>query len=352
MAAGVRDSQARHSRTGRLAWALVLATLTACSSEKPPEPWTLQGETMGTTWSVRIARGAAAEDFLPNLQKNVQDMLDRVDNEMSTYVEESELSRFNRAPKGEWYPASPYLAGVIRNAMTLGLLTDGAFDITVGPLVDLWGFGAGSSGPGRVPDEAEIQLAMKQIGTRYVAIRREPLAIRKSIDGIQLDLSAIAKGHGVDRVNDYLHGQNVTAFLVEVGGEIRASGERSPGQPWKVAIEKPTRLGRAVHRTLALKDMAVATSGDYRNFFEVNGEVYSHTIDPRTGRPVQHELASTTVVAPTCELADGWATALTVIGPEAAYDLAVERDLAVMLLTRRDGKLHERLTPAFQRLFP
>ncbi|MEQ8765057.1 MAG: FAD:protein FMN transferase [Planctomycetota bacterium] len=340
----------RAARSLRAAGWLVLLILSACGKGEV-EPWRLQGTTMGTTWSVRLPKASVAEARLAELKAGIQDTLDRVDLDMSTYIEESSLSRFNRTPKGEWYLVSPEMADVVRKAMAISIQSEGAYDITVGPLVDLWGFGP-ERGPDRVPTDEEIAAALKKVGNRNIAVRRDPPALRKSVEGLEIDLSSIAKGHGVDRVAEWLDEQGLTAYLIEVGGEIRTRGERQEGTAWRVAIEKPTKGGRAVHRLLSMTDLALATSGDYRNFFELGGEAYSHTIDPKTGRPVKHALTSVSVVAQTCALADGWATAIEALGPEAGFEIAESESIAALLLIRNGDTIQERRTKAFDALFP
>lgn len=304
---------------------------------------------MGTTWSVKLAelpRGVAAEE----LQSEIDALLELVNDQMSTYRPGSELSRFNSAQTTEWFPVSAETASTVTRAIEIGRRADGALDVTVGPLVDLWGFGSDPR-PGRVPSVDELSAAREIAGLDRLQARLDPPALRKADPRMRVDLSAIAKGDGVDRVGALLDARGLSAWLVEIGGEMSARGRKRSDDPWTIAIEKPISEGRAIATVLPLEDLALATSGDYRNFFEENGIRYSHTIDPRTGAPIRHGLASVSVFAATCRDADGWATALDVLGPDQGYDRAVEEDLAALFFVREAGGFREIATPAYLRRF-
>lgn len=344
-------------RSGRL---LLLGTLLlpACGEQAGPPHRVplvrLGGATMGTTWELLIpvrqfeGRRDSAESAV--IEASAQRALDAVNAEMSTYLPDSELSRFNRYTGDDWFPVSPAVVRCIAVAHEVGAKSKQALDITIEPLVELWGFGPGRriSEP---PADAAVQAALRHTGWAQLEFRETPPALRKKQPKLALDLSSTAKGHGVDRVALLLDAHGFTAWWVEIGGEVRTRGEKAPGVPWRVAIERPsTGRGRQVHETLPLRDLAVATSGDYRNAFEWQGKRYTHLIDPRTGYPTPPGLAQVSVWAEDCATADAWATALLVLGADRAYETALAEDLAVVMLIREGDGFRERKTPAFDRL--
>jgi thiamine biosynthesis lipoprotein len=300
---------------------------------------------MGTTYSVKLA-GPPAAVPLAALGADIDGVLRAVSQAMSTYLPDSELSRFNGHRGTEWVEASPALATVVAEALRVSDLTGGAFDVTVGPLVNLWGFGPEPTGD-RVPTDPEVQAARAQVGHHHLHVRADPPALRKDLPDLYVDLSAIAKGYAVDRVAEHLEGRGIDAYLVEVGGELRARGRRSDGSPWRVAIERPSPGTRAAYSVLYAENVAVATSGDYRNHFERDGQRYSHTIDPTTGRPVTHPLASITVVSGTAMTADALATGLNVLGPVLGFELAERLRVPALFISRTGTGFTHRLTRAF-----
>jgi thiamine biosynthesis lipoprotein len=327
---------------------LLLPPLLACDRSAPtPRGVVLSGRTMGTSYHVRLdhlPRGVSAD----RLQAEIDARLDTVNDQMSTYRPGSELSRFNRAPADAWFAVSSATAQVVAAALKVSEQAGGAFDPTVGPLVDLWHFGPGADiGEVEPPSPAAIEAAKQAVGYRSVAVRLDPPALRKHHAGTRLDLSAIAKGYAVDVIAEYLASLGVKNHLVEIGGEVRAAGESAAGRPWRVGIEKPLEDARGIYKVVALRDAALATSGGYRNFFVSDGRRYSHTIDPRTGSPVEHNLASVSVLADDCMTADAWATALMVLGPKAGYEKAKQLGLAALLLVEEDGRFMEHATPAW-----
>lgn len=304
----------------------------------------LSGGTMGTTWHVTyvpVPEGPSET----MVREGVQAALDVLDASMSTYQPDSEISRLNRAPVGEWFAASSGFMAVLDAALDIGRESEGAYDVTVAPLVNLWGFGPGRGEPA-VPAAADIAALREQVGQQYLEVDRQNTRVRKQ-RAVTLDFSSIAKGYAVDEVARYLRGQQIADFLVEVGGEMQLSGQSPRGDAWRIAIEQPTVGMRGVEQALSLSDVAVATSGDYRNFFEMDGRRYSHSIDPRTGYPVAHDLVSVTVVAGNCMAADAWATALTVLGPEDAMRVASAHGLAVYFIRRQGDGFAASHTPAF-----
>ncbi|MBN7798397.1 FAD:protein FMN transferase [Parahaliea mediterranea] len=311
-----------------LALALVLA---GCGSGAG-EAVRLDGRTMGTTWSVTYSPAGGAPPA-ESVREALQARLDGVNASMSTYRDDSEITRFNGAPVGEWFTVSEAFLTVLGAALDIGARSEGAYDVTVAPLVDLWGFGPGA-GAGGVPDAAAIAALRPQVGQRYLEIDRAASRVRKT-RAVSVDFSSIAKGYAVDELARYLLGQQIADFLVEVGGEMRLSGSSPRGDAWRIAVEQPTAGARAPAVALRPGDAAVATSGDYRNFFEMDGRRYSHSIDPRSGYPVAHDLVSVTVVADTAMVADAWATALEVLGAEDAMRVANAQALAVYFIRRQ-----------------
>lgn len=321
----------------------------------------LTGQTMGTTWSVKLE---AREADLPALQRGIQARLDTVVAQMSTWEADSDLSRFNRAAAGTRQALPAGFHQVLSAALQLAADTDGAFDPTVGPLVNLWGFGPDGR-RGQAPQADELAAARARVGWQRLQIDDHGNAVQPG--GAYVDLSGIAKGYGVDEVARFLSEQDVPAFLVEVGGELRSHGHKRDGSPWRIAVESPAPedmvaagangpggspantgdAGAAAQTVVALDGLAMATSGDYRHYFEQDRRRYAHTIDPRTGAPVQHALASVTVLHEQCMQADALATALTVLGPAQGWDYALRHGLAVRLVWHADDGFASRMTPAF-----
>lgn len=352
---GVGRPSRRRRRAGGLlplpsAGGLLLAACACAPADPGPAVHELDGATMGTTWAVRVVTA----DAWPRAEHDrvgaaIQAALDDVESKMSHYDPSSELSRFNRERSTRPFPVSADTFEVFRHARRLGELTAGALDVTVAPLVDAWGFGPVE--PDLFPPDAErLSRAREHVGYAGIELDAAAPALRKADPAIKADLSAVAKGYGVDRVSAALRGAGFDRYLVEVGGEIVAAGTNHLDRPWRIGIESPA-AGGGIQRVVPLRDRAMATSGDYRNRREVEGGWVSHTIDPRTGRPVEHRLASVSVVADRCVVADGLATALEVLGPDDGYALAVEQGWAALFLVRGDdGAIAEHATPAFSAL--
>ncbi|MEE4330328.1 MAG: FAD:protein FMN transferase [Wenzhouxiangella sp.] len=338
------------TRLRRLAMAalacICLALATACG--RTPESVLIQGPIMGTTYTVRVQPEAGLPAG-PELQAQIQNRLETLNARLSTWVESSDVVRFNRAEADLWFPVSADTVAVVSAAQRIAQASEGAFDITVGPLVDLWGFGPLGQ-PERVPQAAEIERLLAATGYQMLEVRTQPPAMRKSHPELSIDLSAIAKGYAVDELVVLLDREGYLHFMVEIGGEVRTRGLRPDGRPWRIALEKPLRGSREVLRVIPLSDRAVASSGDYRNYFEYDGRRYSHTIDPRTGWPVAHGLGAASVVADTCMSADAWATALMVLGADAGLRLAQEQGLAANLIVATEAGFDERMTEAYQAL--
>lgn len=326
---------------------LLLVVVSVIVLRQPEPVIVLHGSTMGTTWTVRL--GARPHDVdEAALRAGIEAVLESVNAQMSTWREDSVLSRFNRLPAGGSIAVPDALAMVLRAALELAEDTGGAYDPTVGPLVNLWGFGPDPLRD-RVPSADEIAAARTRVGWQRLAWdRHSPVLVQPG--GLDLDLSSIAKGHAVDRVLEWVAAQGVDGVLVEIGGETRTRGRKPDGSPWRVAIEQPVPASEEAQRVLEPGNRAVATSGTQRNAFAADGRRHSHMIDPRSGEPVRHDLLAVSVVHESCMRADALATALAVLGPEAGYDFAARRDLAVLFLVERDGRVVERMTPGFRRL--
>ena len=291
---------------------------------------------MGSTYNVKIIapRGSV---LIENLQPELQQTLDSTEQLTSTYIEQSELSMFNSNPSTDWIIVSQQLCHVVEKALALGQRTAGAFDITVGPLVNLWGFGP-HGGRDEPPSDAEINALMDQVGFEKLQANCELPALRKQHPDLYADLSGWAKGFAADELATVLIETGVANFLVEVGGELRVQGLNAEGKEWAIAIEKPITDGREVQSILRMTNTGLATSGDYRNYFAHDGLRYSHTIDPRNGKPITHKLASVTVFDESAADADGLATALLVLGPVDGPALAETLGInAFFLLRTPDG---------------
>lgn len=312
----------------------------------PPRPLSarrgvqsLSGKTMGTTWSVRLIAPFAAGD----LRRPIEETLARIVAQMSPWEPASDVSRFNAAPAGTWHTLKPEFATVLGCALQLAEQTGGAYDPTIGPLVNLWGFGP-EARPGSLPTEAQIAAARGRCGWQRICFEADGARILQP-GGIALDLSSVAKGYAVDCVARLLKDADVTSFLVEIGGELRGEGVKLDGLPWWVSIEPPPGDASDQVTIVALCGLSVATSGAYQRYFAVDGRSYSHTIDPRSGGPVAHELVSVTVLHPECMWADALATVLTVLGPEDGMTFARQTDIAAMLVTADAAGIKERLSP-------
>ena len=323
---------------------LALAASLLLAGCATPLPETLlTGETMGSAWTVKIAgvlpRPAA------DLQSGAQARFEAVNQALSTYRADSALSRFNDEASGEWVNIDPELAAVLRYALTLAARSDGAYDVTVGPLVNLWGFGPDPA-TNRVPDAAAIEAARARVGWRKVQVDATADRARKQ-PGMRIDLSSLGKGRGVDRVAEYLDAQGVTNYLIDLSGKLRARGRNPRGDAWQVAVEQPAAddpsgAPRIVPAVVALYDRSIATAGDYRRFFESGGRHYSHIIDPRTGSPVEHATLSATALGATCMEADALATMFMVMDPDAALRVAESGNVPALLISRDGGgfRLH------------
>ena len=325
--------------------ALLLIGLCLSACERGPHREVLSGATMGTSWSVIYAAAADIDASPKALQALVEDELLQINQALSTYIADSEISQVNALPNDEPVVLSPRFALVLEEALAVGQLTDGAYDVTVGPLVDLWGFGA-SSRTSEPPAASAISAAKALVGAGQLSWDASSSTLRRP-GGMRIDLSSVAKGYAVDRLSELLAERGIVDSLVEIGGELRASGQRPEGGPWRLAVESPDPAQARFIEALSVSNVAVATSGDYRNFFEHQGRRYSHLVDPRTGYPVAHELVSVTVVDASCMRADALATALLVLGLDRAISLAEEQGIAAHFVSRGESALEVHYTSRF-----
>lgn len=317
--------------------------LNGCGSA--PKAFTLHGEALGTFYTISIAEPPAAMSEA-NAKRLADSALDRVNRLMSTYLEDSELSRFNRYEGAAPFQLSGETYKVFEAAQTIAEQSGGAFDVTVGPLVNAWGFGPEALQ--HPPDAAAINALLERVGYQKLTLHPEN-KISKARPDLYCDLSAIAKGYAVDAVAEVFEEAGIRNYMVEVGGEIRVSGKNAHGLDWTLGIESPKPGVRDLHTAVRIGQEALATSGDYRNMYELEGRLVSHTIDPHTGYPVPHALASVSVIHPSCMWADGYATALMALGPEKAEAFARKHGLAAMLLVHDAEANHFRevSTPQF-----
>jgi thiamine biosynthesis lipoprotein len=319
-----------------------LAAFLAAAGCDAKREQTLSGRTMGTTYTVKVVTGYFGS--VSGLQEQIDRRLDQINRSMSPYLKDSEISRFNRFQEaGVEFPISKDFLRVMQEAARIHALSEGAWDGTVNPLVDLWGFGRTGRTDRRPPPE-QIAALLSDIGFQKIEVRDSD-ALVKHQAAVSLDLSSIAKGYGVDQVAAEVRRAGFRDYLVEIGGEVYAAGVRPDGRPWRVGVNRPQAGARFddVYRVIALQDQAFATSGDYRNFFVENGVRYSHIIDPQTGYPVHAGVVSVSILADNCTLADGLATAVMVLGVEKGLALINRLDHVEGLIVEElaDGSLRD-----------
>lgn len=305
------------------------------------------GRVMGTTYDVTVRRVPAGMNA-EALNRVVRAEPDRIEALMSAYRADSDLGRINAAAHGDWVAVSAETVALIQQALQIGRLSAGAYDITAGPLVNLWGFGPGGR-TAQLPTDAQIEEARRHVGLDRIEVRAAPPAVRKLDPLVRIDLASIAKGYGVDCTAGALDRLGFNSYCISIGGEVRTRGRNDRGVAWRIGIEAPKAQTRVPHCVIPLSGRSLATSGDYRIFTEIDGQRYAHTIDPRSGRPVTNGVTSVSVVHDSCATADAWATAITVAGPEAGYELAVRQGLAAMILVRAGEAVRELSTPGMQR---
>jgi thiamine biosynthesis lipoprotein len=305
---------------------------------------------MGTTYSVKVVTGTDGLSNAPDLDRQIRTDLERINALMSTWDPNSELSRLNRFTGSGPFPLSRETFEVLQWSEKIGGLTGGALDVTVAPLVEAWGFGPWAKRD-HAPDEDEIAKLRQAVGFHLLELDHAKLTVRKKRPDVRCELSALAPGYAVDRLTTRLADRGLRNFLVDVGGELRAQGLNEAGRPWQIVVERPDNGGLTGQRFVQVTDLAMATSGDYRNFYEVDGVRLSHILDPRTGRPIDSRLASVTVIDTLSVKADAFATALMVLGPEQGMALAERLNLAALFLVRDEASgFLERATRRFDAL--
>ncbi|WP_299999272.1 FAD:protein FMN transferase ApbE [uncultured Cedecea sp.] len=307
----------------------------------------LEGKTMGTYWRVSLAGVDSSQE--QGLREKIQSQLDADDRLMSTWKQDSALSRFNQFNSTAPYPVSEAMSDIITMALRIGEKTEGAMDITVGPLVNLWGFGPQKS-PEKTPDEAEIAAAKALTGLEHLQVinTSDKQWLQKDLPGLSVDLSTIGEGYAADHLARLIEQNGIARYLVSVGGTVVARGMNSEGKPWRVAIQKPTDRESAMQALVDINGHAISTSGSYLNYYELDGKRISHIISPQTGRPIEHNLVSVSVIAPTAMEADGWDTGLMVLGTEKAKQVAEKEGLAVYLITKGSQGFETWMSPQFK----
>ncbi len=324
---------------------LLFVFVSGCSSySSEREQYSINGATMGTTYSVKVI---LPKEYIHNLdlQEAIDSVLSDVNEKMSTYISDSELSLFNQNQGVHWIDISNDLAHVISTSIMISKESNGSFDITVGPLVNLWGFGP-TKNDSLIPKNSEVSKILSEIGIDNLELDLINLKIRKKIPQIYCDLSAIAKGYGVDKVGLFLESIGLNEYMIEIGGEVRVKGMNKDNKKWKIGISSPSQNN--LQQIIGISNLSMATSGDYFNYFEVDNIRYSHTIDPRTGRPIKHKLASVTVIHQNCEMADAYATAIDVMGPEEGFKFALAKELPIFMIVREENYFIEKMTPQFE----
>lgn len=336
-----------YMRLRQLLLLLPALALFACGDSRLPQ-LELSGQAMGTTFKVLLVAPQESLDT-EALDAEIVAALQTVDALASTWRDDSELTVLNNDLSIDWIPVTREFCDLLDQSLAISKTTGGAFDPTIGPLVNLWGFGP----DGQIvepPSSADVVAAKHRVGFDLLEADCAERLVRKDVADLYIDLSGWAKGYAVDQVADLLNTHSVANYLVEIGGELRVKGQNSEGGKWAIGIEAPSTSARVPHAVLNVTDASVATSGDYRNYFEHDGQRFSHTIDPRTGHPVTHKLAAVTVVNPSAAYADAMATALLVLGPDDGPALARELGIAGYFLVRDQTEIQEITTPDFDRL--
>jgi len=327
---------------------LMLAALVGCEKPAAERPMVeIHGRTMGTFYGVKVVGDFPGGQ--PALQTQVDSLLKHYNDEISTYDPNSSLSKFNQQQTITPFPVSQEMADIVISALRVGQRTQGVLDVTVGPLVNLWGFGPDKR-PVKTPADEQIAAARQRVGIQHlhVDVSADHAALRKDVPNIYVDLSTIGEGFGADKVAEFLESRGVHNYLVEIAGASRSRGVNAKGEPWKLAIQKPTDELDEVQAIVKPDGRAISTSGSYRNYYELDGQRYSHIIDPATGKPITHRLVSATVITPTALEADGLDTALMVMGPEKAIAFAKQQRLAVYLVIKTDKGFKAEYSESFE----
>jgi thiamine biosynthesis lipoprotein len=314
---------------------VIITVLFACATY--PQALELSGYTMGTNYSVRVIASNKAQ-ATETLAATIEESLTDLDQRFSTYLDSSEINQFNNHTGDDWFEISPEFLKILQQGLHISELSNGAFDMTIGPLVDLWGFGPSHSQQ-TLPRQNEIDALLESTSFKLLEIQEYPPALRRTQSGVKLDLSAIAKGFAVDQIWELLDRAGFLAYMIEVGGEVRTRGMRTKDSDWMIGIENPffnanNDSTKLMQNVVPLRDLAIATSGDYRNYFDHEGRRYSHTIDPRTGWAVSNEITAVSVISEKAIDADALATAFMVLGAATSMELAVREKIAMQLILR------------------
>lgn len=327
--------------------------LAGCSvSDSPATPITVGGTAFySMAWMVKLDQLPAGK-HADVIERDLQAVLDKANHVLSTYQADTELMRFNQAAENQWVSVSPMLLNAVSTAMQVSAKTAGRYDVTVGPLVNLWGFGPNAV-PSHTPTAKQLDAARKNVGWVAVQIDHTVHRLLKT-KSVQLDLSSVGEGVAVDALAAQLQAWGVKGYMISVAGCTRVQGSKADGKPWVIAIEKPDGSG-GVQQVLQLKDQVISTSGSYRNYREIDGVRYSHTIDPATGSPIRHKGVSVSVVLPAqrgTTLADAWATALNVLGPDEGFELAESLGMMAYFIRHTEKGPVVRYTTRFQDVLP
>jgi thiamine biosynthesis lipoprotein len=333
--------------------AVTWPSVPVAAAEPAPAVASLTGPTMGTTYHIKY--WGAGADSPPKVKGAIDRLLAEFDRQMSTYRDDSELSRFNKSPAGEWFPVSRDTARVVEESLRYFKETEGVLDVTVPPLLRIWNFG-GDAKQGEAPappSQEQIAKAQELVGSQRLQVRLDPPGLKKERGGVEVDLSSIAPGYAVDLVIERLQALGFANAMVEIGGEVRAVGARPDGRPWRIGVERVDATDGTLARVVPLDNLALSTAGDYRNYRTADGRRFTHIIDPRTGQALPYRGASVTVIAATCTEADALDTPLLIMGPGAGYQWCVKRNVAAFFQVRSDdGEVTERATPRFNELAP
>ncbi len=322
---------------------MLMGILSGCGNGDSLE--TFGGPTMGSTYSVKFVRHAG----LPapaQVQVDVEKILAEVDQQMSTYRSDSDIARFNQLPANRCQNMPAPILELVRVGEQLSEQSEGSYDLTVEPLLDLWGFGP-QAREEKVPTAEALAQVRQRVGHAHLRIDGDQLCKDAAVE---VDFNSIAAGYAVDRIAARLEALGIQNYLAEATGELKAAGKKPDGSPWRIALEEPRDDQQVAERIIAVDGYGLSTSGDYRNFFEQGGQRYSHTFDARTGAPVAHALASVTVIHPSALMADGLSTLLLILGPERGWDYAEKHDIGAFFVIRADTGFVTRTSHAFARL--
>ncbi|MEM6844739.1 MAG: FAD:protein FMN transferase [Bacteroidota bacterium] len=287
---------------------------------------TVRGQTMGTTYSIKYQN-----EQQPSLKPGIDSLLEAFNQSVNHYLPDSEITRFNQ--QDTLYFDLPYFYPVLKCSNEIVRATNGAFDPTVAPLVNAWGFGPEDQ---RLPDNTTIDSLLQLVGFDKIEYTAD--YVTKTTPDVSLNFSAIAKGGGVDVVGDFLQSKGIEDFMVEIGGEVLCQGVNDKSETWRIGIDDPNQAG-SMSAAIALNNQAIATSGNYRNYYEVDGKRYAHTIDPKTGQQVTHSVLSVSVIADDCMTADGYATAFMVLGLEPTKEIVAQNpSLEVLIIYDENGE--------------